>query len=94
MKKSTFWLLLSIFWAVDAAIAIIRFFDIQIEIRNREGEPVKTISREGDRVTPIRAAIAGVSLLLSNLYCFLSFKARKREKCLVVSDQCSVVSEG
>lgn len=91
MKKSTFWLLLSIFWAVDTAIAIVRFFDVKIEIRNKEGEPVKTFSREGDQPTPIRIAIAALSAALSHLYCMLSFRARKQEKLAATCERLSAV---
>jgi len=87
MKKSTFWFLLAIFWAVDAAIAIVRFFDIHIVIQGKEGKLIKEISREGDRVTPPRVAVAALSVVLSHLYCVMSFKARKAEKLAAIDCQ-------
>jgi len=80
MKKSTFWLLLSIFWTIDALIAIVRFFDVHIVVRGKEDRWVKEISREGDKPTPLRIMNAALALLLCNLYCAMFFKARNEEK--------------
>ena len=80
MKKSKFWFLLAIFWTVDAVWAIIRFFDVHITVQGKNDRWVKTVSREGDPITPARIANAALSVLLSNLYCAMFFKARKDEK--------------
>ena len=79
MKKSTFYCLMSVIWALDTALAVIRFFDIHITVQNKEGKVIKELCREGDKPTPIRVVIAVLSLVICNLYAALFFKAKKEE---------------
>ena len=80
MKKSNFWCLMAILWAVNAAIAIVRFFDINIEVHNKKGTLVKTLSRKGDKPTPQAIANAALSVLVCATYSTLYFLTRKSEK--------------
>ena len=87
MKKSTSRLIWAILWAVDAVIAIVRFFDIRIVVENKKGQIIKAFSRAGDAPTPRRLAIAALPLLMSNLNMAQFFKARKREQLEAASEQ-------
>jgi len=79
VKKSVVWCLMSAFWAVNAILSIVRFFNIRITVWDKKGRKIKAISRQGDRLTGPRVVTAALYTFLCNLCAGLYFMERKKE---------------
>ena len=71
---------MSFLWAVNAGVAIIRLFDVNITVKDKEGAVVRTISRKGVGSTTNNIKRAVISVLLCGINVALRSSARKKGK--------------